>query len=49
MAWAFIASYYFVWRGDEIAEPSYIDESGWVPDGAYTQIIQTEESPSAEE
>lgn len=48
MAWALIASYYFIW-GDETAHPtSYIDESGWVPDGAYTHIT-TEESPSSEE
>ncbi|KAI4490942.1 hypothetical protein M0802_010616 [Mischocyttarus mexicanus] len=42
-AWAFIASYYFLWGTSEVTEAiSYADESGWVPYGAFAHSMAGE-------
>lgn len=40
LAWAFVASYYFVWGSNEpsVAVAS-IDESGWSTDGTFVNEI----------
>lgn len=48
LLWVFFASYYF-WGANEVTVTAPIDESGWVPDGAFASTIpvqaeQVEES-----
>ena len=38
LLWIFFTSYYF-WGVQETTVTSPIDESGWVPDGAFTNEI----------
>ena len=40
LVWIFIASYYF-WGAREETVTAPVDESGWVPDGAFaTRIVE---------
>ncbi|KAK2576194.1 hypothetical protein KPH14_008399 [Odynerus spinipes] len=51
-AWAFIATYYFIWGASEAADAiDYGDESGWVPDGAFARSMtaQVAHDPLLEE
>lgn len=45
LVWLFFTSYYF-WGAQEVTVTTPIDESGWVPDGAFAcEIMQTGVQP----
>lgn len=45
LVWLFFTSYYF-WGAQEVTVTTPIDESGWVPDGAFAcEIMQTGAQP----
>lgn len=41
LLWVFFTSYYF-WGANEVSVTDPIDESGWVPDGAYAELIRAD-------
>jgi len=49
LTWIFLASYYFGWGANEASISLVtIDESGWVPDGAFSREL-TQNSEVAED
>ncbi|CAK9816806.1 hypothetical protein ANTQUA_LOCUS9110 [Anthophora quadrimaculata] len=48
LLWIFFASYCF-WGANEVTVTAPIDESGWVPDGAFArELIQASEQEATE-
>lgn len=42
LTWICVASYYFGWGANEETVTCPIDDSGWVPDGAYASKLNRE-------
>lgn len=43
ITYAVVSSYYFVWGENEETVTDPVDETGWVPDGAFAGML--DESP----